>query len=110
MRVLVFAINAVAQLALAAAGLLLLLLALNGYSGAQASPSLIFYLIFSLGSAVGLGAASASAARRLSERRSYSALGASAIAVPVFALLGILILFGLFFAAIVLAEVTRGMR
>jgi hypothetical protein len=87
-----------------------LLLGLNGYSESQATPSLILYIVVGLGSALGLGVASAFMAKRLVERRSMGGLAASAIAVVSVSIIGVLILAATFVAAIVFAEVIRGMR
>lgn len=110
MRIIVFILSAVIQLAAAAAGFLLLLLGMNGYSERQATPSLILYIALGLDSAAGLGVASAFAARHLVEKRSFGVLAASAIPVIGFSIVGGLILVASFFAAIVLAEIMRGMK
>jgi hypothetical protein len=110
MRIIVFILTAVVQLAAAAAGFLLLLLAMNGFSERQATPGLIFYLALALGSALGLGVASAFVAKRLVERKSWGGAAASVTAVIGFSVLGALILVAGFVASIVLAEVMRGMR
>lgn len=110
MRIIVFILTAVIQLAAAAAGGLLLLLGMNGYSGRDAEPGLYLYAALGLVSALGLGLASAYAVRWLVERRSFGRAGAAATAVIGFAVLGGLILVVSFFAAIVLAETMRGSR
>ena len=110
MRIIVFVLNAVIQLAAAAVGFLLLLLGLNGFGERQANPSLLFYILLSAGSAAGLGVASAFASKWLAQKKSLGALGASAIAVPVFALAGVLILVVGFFVALLIASAMRGMR
>ena len=110
MRIIVFVINAGIQLAAAAAGFFLLLLGLNGFTGKQAEPGLLFYIILSVGSAVGLGVASAFLTKWLVQKKSFSALGASAIAVPVFAVVGVLILVVGFFVAALIASAMRGGR
>lgn len=110
MRIIVFILTALIQLAAAAAGFLLLLLGMNGYSERHAAPGLILYIALGLGSALGLGLASAFVVKRLVERRSLGGLAASTIAVLGFSVLGGLILFVSFFAAIVVAEVMRGMK
>jgi hypothetical protein len=109
-RIIVFILTAVIQLAAGAAGLLLLLLGMNGYSERQAAPGLILYVALGLGSALGLGIASAFVVKRLVERKAFSGLAASVTSVAGFAVLGGLILIVSFFAAIALAEVMRGMR
>jgi len=110
MRIIVFVLNAVIQLAAAAVGFLLLLLGLNGFGERQANPSLLFYILLGVGSAAGLGVASAFASKWLAQKKSLGALGASAIAVPVFALAGVLILVVGFFVALLIASAMRGMR
>ena len=110
MRVIVFVLTAVIQLAAAAAGFLFLLLAMNGYSERHATPGLILYIILGLGGAAGLGVASTLAAKRLVERRSLGAPAASAIAILGSLMLGALMLAATFIAAIVLAEVMRKMK
>ena len=110
MRIIVFILTALIQLAAATAGFLLLLLGMNGYSERQATPGLILYIALGLGSALGLGLASAFVMKHLVERRSFGSLAASATAVLGFSILGGLILVVSFFAAILVAEVMRGMK
>lgn len=110
MRVIVFTLAALIQLVAAAAGFILLLLGMNGYSERQAAPGLALYIALGVGSALGLGLASAFAAKRLVVRGSLGGLAASALAVLGSSVLGGLILVVSFFAAIVLAEVMRGMK
>jgi hypothetical protein len=109
MRITVFIITAVIQLAAAAAGSLLLLLGMNGYSERQATPGLILYAALGFGSALGLGLASSFWVKRLVERRSFGGVAASATAVLGFSVIGAVILIISFFAAIVLTEVMRRM-
>ena len=109
-RIIVFVLTAMIQLAAAAGGLLFLLLGMNGYSERQATPGLILYAALSLGSALGLGIASAFVVKRLLERKSFGSLAASVTSVLGFAIIGGIILVGSFFAAIAVAEVMRGMK
>jgi len=110
MRIIVFVLNVVIQLAAAAVGFFMLLLGLNGFSERQANPGLLFYILLSVGSAVGLGVASAFASKWLTQKKSMGALGASAIAVPVFSVVGVLILVAIFFVAVLIATAMRGAR
>jgi len=110
MRIIVFVINAVIQLAAAAFGFLLLLLGLNGFGERQSNPSLLFYIAVSLASAAGLGFASAFASKWLAGKKSLGNLGASAITVAVFAIVGVVILVAGFFVALFIAEAMRGRR
>jgi hypothetical protein len=107
MRIIVFSITAGIQIAAAAVGFFVLLLSLNGYSEKQATPSLIFYIVLSLGSVLVAGGTSAYTAKRLTKRKSLGRLGASLIAIIGFSALGVLILIVGFFAALLLAEVVR---
>jgi len=100
----------VIQLACAVAGLVVLLLAMNGYSERQATPGLILYLAVGLISAVALGIASAFMAKRLVEKRSLGGFAASTIAVVTAPIIGVLILIAASFAAVALVEVVRGMK
>ena len=109
-RIIVFILTVMIQLGAAAAGLLLLLLGMNGYSESQATPGLLLFVVLGLGSALSLGTASAFAVKRLVERRSFGGVTASAISVVGFAVIGGLILVASFFAAIALAEIMRGMK
>lgn len=109
-RIIVFILTAVIQLAASAAGLLLLLLGMNGYSERQATPGLILYVALGIGSALGLGIASTFVVKRLVERRAFGSLVASATSIIGLAVLGGLILVVSFFAAIALAEIMRGMK
>ncbi|HLL76118.1 MAG TPA: hypothetical protein VK421_12740 [Pyrinomonadaceae bacterium] len=110
MRIIVFILNALIQLAAAAAGFLLLLLGMNGYNERDAAPGLYLYVALGLLSAVALGVASAFAAKWLVERRSFGRAAAAATAVLGSSALGGLILIVSFFAAIALAESMRGTR
>lgn len=110
MRIIVFVINAVIQLAAAAVGFLMLLLGLNGFSERQANPSLLFYIVLGFGSAAGLGFASAFTSKWLAGKKSLGAVAGSAVSVVVFAILGALILVVGFFIALFIAEAMRGRR
>jgi Na+-translocating ferredoxin:NAD+ oxidoreductase RnfE subunit len=110
MRIIVFILTAVIQLAVAAAGFFLLLLGMNGYNDKQSTPGLLLYIVLGTGSALVLGLVSALAAKRLVERSSFGGLAASVTAVFSFSVIGAVILFAGFFAAIALAEVMRGMK
>lgn len=110
MRIIVFILTAVIQLAAAAAGYIILLLSMNGYSGRDAGPGLTLYIVLCLVSALVLGLAAAYVSGLLVERRSFGGLAASATAVLGSLVLGGLVVAASFIAAIVLAEVVRGSR
>jgi len=106
-RIIAFTFTALIQLASAAVGFLILLLAMNGYSESQAEPGLILYIALGLGSSLVLGLASAFLVKRLAERRSWGSLAAAVISVFGSSILGVLIIVVSFFAAIMLTELMR---
>jgi len=110
MRIIVFILTAVIQMAAAAAGFIILLLSMNGFNERDATPGIYLYIFLSFVSALGLGLGGGFVARHLVQKRSYGKVTASAISVLGFSVLGGLILIGSFFAAIVLAEIIRGTR
>ena len=110
MRVIVFSIVAVVQMALAAFGLFVLLVGLNGYSERQATPGLIAYVVLCLVTIPGMGAVGAVAARSLVERKSFGKAGASVGAIMGVSILGVGILVVGVIGAFVMAEVLRRMR
>lgn len=110
MRIIVFILSALIQIAAAAAGFIILLLSMNGFNERDATPGIYLYIFLSFVSALGLGLASGFVAKRLVQKKAYGKVAASAIAVLGFSVLGGLILIGSFIAAIVLAEIVRGMR
>jgi hypothetical protein len=110
MRIIVFSIVAVVLFAAAALGLFVLLVGLNGYSEAQATPSLIAYIVLCLATVPALGIVGAAAARVLVEKKRFSNVGASACAITGGAVVGVVILVTGVIVAFVLAEVLRRMR
>jgi len=106
-RIIVFIVTALIQAALALVGHLILLLAFNGYSEKQATPGLAFFFLLSAVSALGLGGASAFAAKRMVEKRSFGKFAAAATAIGGFAAIGVVILIAGFFVVLILAEVMR---
>ena len=110
MGILVLILTVVFQLTVAAIGLFLLFLGLNGYSERQATPSLIVYIILSLASACALGAVSPFALKRLAKRTSLGSFGSSAVVVVAFSFIGMIVLFVKFFASFALAEILRANR
>lgn len=110
MRAVVFILSAVVQLGASAAGFLLLILALNGFGGREAEPGLLFYVVSSAVSALGLGAASAFTAGRLAARRSLGRFAAASIAVAAFAAVGVVVVGVSFLAAVLIAQAMHGAR
>jgi uncharacterized protein YqgC (DUF456 family) len=106
MKIIVFTLTAVTQIAVGAFAFLILLVGLNGFHEDDATPSLIMYIVLTLASAIGLGLASVYATKRLSAA-SVGNFGAAAIAVLGFAFVGGIILIIGWFAALFLAEIMR---
>jgi hypothetical protein len=109
-RIIVFSIVALILFAAAALGLFVLLVGLNGYSEAQATPGLIAYIVLCLVTVPGLGAAGAMVARVLVEKKGFGKGGAAAGAISGGVVAGVVVLVTGVIVAFVLAEVLRGMR
>lgn len=107
MRIIVFIVTALIQVGFAVIGHLILLLGLNGYSEKQATPGLAFFFFLSVASALGLGGASAFAAKWLVEKKSFGRFAAAATSIGGFSAAGAVILAAGFFVALILAEVMR---
>lgn len=107
MKIIVFILNASIQLAVVAFGFFMLIIGLNGFSEREATPGLVFYIILSIASVLGIGAASAFGAHRLAAKSSLGKFAAGAIAVPVFAIIGFVILIIALFAAIFMVSALR---
>jgi hypothetical protein len=107
LRIIVFIVTALIQGAFAAIAFLTLLVGLNGYSEKQATPGLAFFVVLSVASALGLGAGSAFAAKRIVEKKSFGKFAASAAAIAGFAAIGVVILIAGFFVALILSEIMR---
>ena len=106
-KILLYLVIAILQLAAAVFGFFILLLGLNGFTERQATASLIFFIALSLVTVLGDGVLRIWVARLLSRKLSVGAVAAiSTIGVVVF---GVVVLIVGLFAAFVLAEVVRGM-
>jgi hypothetical protein len=110
MRIIVFIIIALIQLAAATVGFFMLLLGMNGFQEREATPGLIFYIVLSLASAVGLGLAGAVASKALVERKALGRFAASSLSIFGFSVAGVIVMVVGFFVALVIASVVRGMR
>lgn len=110
MKIIVFVLTALIQLAAAAAVFVILLLSMNGYSERDATLGIYLYVFLCLASALVLGFAGAFVAGRLVAKRSFGGFAASATAVIGSAVVGGLLLVFSFIAAIVVAEAVRGSR
>lgn len=107
MKIIVFVLNALIQLAAAAFGFLILIISMNGYSESQATPGIILYIVWSIVSALLLGATGIYGVKFLLAKTSLGNFSASAITVLSLAIAGIVALVIGFFAAIILTEALR---
>lgn len=110
MRIIVFIITALIQAAVAVLIFFMLLLGLNGFSEQDAKPSLIFFIGLSVLSPLLLSGLGAYAAKRIAEKKSMGGVAASAIAVACFSVLGVMILAGGFFVALIIASAMHDMK
>ena len=110
MRVIVFILSAAVHLCAAAVGFFMLILGLNGFSGGEAEPGLLFYVVANALSALGLGAAGALVAGRVAAKKSVGRLGAGAIAVAASFVVGMVLLATSFLAAVLIAQYMHGSR
>ena len=110
MRIIVFLIAAVAQIAAAVFGLFILLLGLNGFSEREATPALIFFIVLSLASVVGDGVIGVVLANRLANSTKFGVGAAAVVATLSVVILGVVILVAGVFVAFVLANVVHGMK
>ena len=105
MKIIVFILTALIQAAAAVVIFFMLVLGLNGFSEGDATPSLAFFIGLGVLSPLTLSGLGAYAAKRIAEKKSMGAGAASAIAVVSFSVLGVVILVGGFFVALVIATI-----
>ena len=110
MRITVFVVTAVIELATATVGLFILLLGLNGYSESQATPSLIFYIVFCVISSLALSFLGTLAAKAIVKKGWLGKPAAAIVSIVFASALGDVLLVLAVFLAFILAELLRGMR
>ena len=107
MRVTVFLITAILDLALAIFGLFILLLGLNGFSERQATPTLIFYIIFCLTSLIILSYLGTLVAKAFVDRGWMNKVWAAIVSVLSTSIISGLLVIVAVFAGFALAEFLR---
>ena len=110
MRFIVFLITAVTQVVVAVSCFFVLLVGLNGYSERQATPSLIFYIVFSLISIIGMSFIAGFAAKYFLDKNWMGKGIASMVGIITSSILGAVVVVGGMFVAFAVAETLRGMR
>lgn len=107
MQILNFLITALANIAIGFVLFFFLIVGLNGYSGSQAEPGLILYVVWALLFSLVAAFLSFLTAKYLIGKKSFSPVAAVAVAAPIFIIVGgVLNLVGIF-AAIILIEALR---
>jgi hypothetical protein len=107
LRIVVFLTTSILQVAAAVFGLLILLVGLNGYSERHATPSLIFYVVFCLVSALALGFGGSVASRSFVDRKWLGSVGAALVAIVSASLIGVVLVTTGVFATFFIAEFLR---
>lgn len=107
MKIAVFLITALANLAVGFVLFFFLIIALNGYSGSQAEPGLILFIVWALFFSLAAAVLSVLAINYLTKKKSFSRLTAAIISVIVFIFVGGILDFIGIFAAIGLIEALR---
>lgn len=91
-------------------GLLVLVLALNGFSERQAMPGMLVYVVLCFLTAVGSAALSALLTKKLVQRRGMTDIGAGAISMAGFTAIGVVLIVIYLFLAVGIAELMRSLR
>ena len=110
MRLIVFIITTVTQAVVAITCFFFLLVGLNGYSERQATPSLIFYIVFSFITILGMSFIAGLAAKYFLDKSWMGKGIASVVGIITSSILGAVVVVGGMFVAFVIAEMQRGMR
>jgi hypothetical protein len=107
MQILNVLITALVVIAVGVVAGFFLLLALNGYTGGQADPGLILYVVWVLFFALLTAGLSFLSAKYLIVKKSFSAIAAVAISAPIFIIVGgVAVVVGMF-ASVFLIEALR---
>ena len=107
MQILNFIITAAINIGVACVLGFFLLIALNGFSGSQAEPGLILYVVWTLLASLVAAVLSVLLAKYLIGKKSFKPIGAIAISAPIFVVIGGIVHVAGMFAAIILIEALR---
>jgi hypothetical protein len=107
MQILNFLITILAGIGVGVILFFFLIVGLNGYSEQQATPGLILYIVWALFFSLAAAILSVLTAKYLINKKSFSALGAVAIAAPIFIIVVAAANFAGIFASIFLIEALR---
>ena len=108
MRVTVFVVTAMVVLAAAVFGFFVLLLGLNGFSERQATPSLIFYIVFCFASSLLISFLGTIAAKTIVNKQWLGKAVAAIVSILLTSTVGVVFVVVAVFAGFILAEFLRG--
>ncbi len=107
MKILAFLIPAVVNAAVAVCLFFLLVLGLNGFSGKQAEPGFLLYIVWAIATTLGAGVLSVVLAAALTGRKDWGAAAAVSVASLVFGIFGAVSSVVGLFAAVFLVSALR---
>ena len=110
MRITVFILTIILNLAAGVFGLFVLLLGLNGYSERQATPSLILYISFCLAGSLTLGFLGTLAAKTIVNKGWLGKPGAAILSIVLTSIIGVVLVVVAVFLGFILAEFLRVAR
>lgn len=107
MKIAAFLITALANAAIGFVLFFMLIVSLNGFSGRQAEPGLLLFIVWGLLSAIMTGILSFLLANYLATKKALNKVASAAIAVAVFVVAGGVSVIVGFFAAVFLVSAMR---
>lgn len=110
MRITVFILSTILELAAGVFGFFVLLLGLNGYSERQATPSLIFYILFCLAGSLTLSFLGTLAAKTIVNKGWLGKPGAVILSIVVTSIIGVVMVVIAVFLGFIIAEFLRAAR
>ena len=110
MRIIVFILTAILELAAGVFGFFVLLLGLNGYSERQATPGLIFYIVFCLAGSLSISFLGTIAAKTVVKKGWLGKPGAAIISIVFTSIIGVLLVIVALFLGFIIAEFLRRTR
>ena len=110
MRITVFILTAILELAAGVFGFLVLLLGLNGYSERQATPSLIFYIVFCLAGSLIVSFLGTIAAKTIVNKGWLAKPGAAIVSIISMSIIGVVLVVAAISFGFILAEFLRVTR
>ncbi|HEY0051082.1 MAG TPA: hypothetical protein VGB68_17445 [Pyrinomonadaceae bacterium] len=107
MKIATFLITALVNAAVSFVMFFMLLLGLNGFSGDQAEPGLILYIVWSFLSAIITGVSGIWLANYLATKKSMNKIAATMVSSLIFIAVGVVSVIVSFFAAVILTSAMR---